>query len=77
MGPSGAGKSTLLLLILGMLEPAAGRIAIDGADPASYFDRAGERLGYVGAEPFLMDGSHSPFLSRPEELARLLHNTNV
>ncbi len=24
-----------------------------------------------------MDGSHSPFLSRPAELAQLLHNTNV
>jgi ABC-type multidrug transport system fused ATPase/permease subunit len=57
VGPSGSGKSTLLLLILGMLEPAGGRIEIDGTAPAAYFDRASDRLGYVGAEPFLMDGT--------------------
>ena len=57
VGPSGAGKSTLLLLILGMLEPAEGKIEIEGVPPAVYFDRAGDGLGYVGAEPFLMDGS--------------------
>jgi hypothetical protein len=30
-----------------------------------------------GGEPIVIDGSHSPFLSRPAELARLLHSTNV
>ena len=57
VGPSGAGKSTLLLLILGMAEPSEGRIEIDGASPAAYFERGGRNLGYVGAEPFLMDGT--------------------
>jgi len=38
---------------------------------------AAGRLILDGAEPILIDGSHSPFLSRPAELARLLHNTNV
>ena len=57
VGPSGAGKSTLLLLILGMLNPDEGSIQIDGVSPSAYFDAAGDRLGYVGAEPFLMDGT--------------------
>lgn len=57
VGPSGAGKSTLLLLILGMLEPRGGAIEIAGVPPSAYFDRCGDSLGYVGAEPFLMDGT--------------------
>jgi ABC-type multidrug transport system fused ATPase/permease subunit len=57
VGPSGAGKSTLLLLILGMLDPAEGRIEIGGVPPSVYFERSGDSLGYVGAEPFLMDGT--------------------
>jgi ABC-type multidrug transport system fused ATPase/permease subunit len=57
VGPSGAGKSTLLLLILGMLDPAEGKIEIDGVPPSNYFERMGDSLGYVGAEPFLMDGT--------------------
>ncbi len=57
VGPSGAGKSTLLLLILGMLDPSEGKIEIDGIVPAAYFDRSSGGLGYVGAEPFLIDGT--------------------
>ena len=30
-----------------------------------------------GADPIVIDGSHSPFLSRPDELARVLHKTSV
>jgi ABC-type multidrug transport system fused ATPase/permease subunit len=57
VGPSGAGKSTLLLLILGMLDPAEGKIEVDGDSPSVYFDRLSDSLGYVGAEPFLMAGT--------------------
>ena len=35
------------------------------------------RLIMDGAEPIVIDGSHSPFLSRPAELARLLHKMSV
>jgi zinc transport system ATP-binding protein len=43
VGPNGGGKTTLLKLILGLLEPASGRISVLGGPPA----RAREAIGYV------------------------------
>jgi sodium transport system ATP-binding protein len=34
LGPNGAGKTTLLRLLVGLLQPDHGRIAIDGVDPS-------------------------------------------
>jgi ABC-type multidrug transport system fused ATPase/permease subunit len=55
IGESGAGKSTLVDLILGLLEPTAGTITLDGTDIA--FDlRAWQNLiGYVPQSIFLSD----------------------
>ncbi|GAA1710716.1 thiol reductant ABC exporter subunit CydD [Nonomuraea bangladeshensis] len=54
VGESGGGKSTLLHLLLGFVEPAAGRVLVDGADlreldPAAW--RA--RLAFVAQRPHL------------------------
>ena len=57
VGPSGAGKSTLLALLLGLMRPTSGRIAIDGRVPEEYFGDPAVRVGYVGADPFLIAGS--------------------
>lgn len=58
-GPSGAGKSTLMLILLGLLEPTEGVIAVDGAsfsDPA-VVRRWQNGIGYVPQDLFLVDGS--------------------
>lgn len=45
VGPNGSGKSTLLRLLLGLLEPTEGSVAVLGAPPARLRDRW--RVGYV------------------------------
>jgi ATP-binding cassette subfamily C protein len=55
VGPSGAGKSTLIDLLLGLLEPTAGRITVDGRDIASAVRAWRRHIGYVPQEPFILD----------------------
>jgi zinc transport system ATP-binding protein len=43
IGPNGGGKTTLLKLILGLLEPTAGRIRVLGTSP----EKARHRIGYM------------------------------
>jgi pimeloyl-ACP methyl ester carboxylesterase len=67
-----------------MLEPwpltewpdAARSVILARDDRAVRLDAAQEagRMILDGGEPILIDGSHSPFLTRPAELARLLHD---
>jgi ABC-type multidrug transport system fused ATPase/permease subunit len=57
VGPSGAGKSTLLAIVLGLLKPTRGTISIDGRPPERFFADPAIRVGYVGAEPFLIAGT--------------------
>jgi ABC-type multidrug transport system fused ATPase/permease subunit len=57
VGPSGSGKSTLLALVLGLSEPTSGTITVDGQAPVRYFERPEARVGYVGADPFLLAGT--------------------
>ena len=47
VGPNAGGKSTLLKLILGLLEPGAGRVLVLGRTPRA----ARRRLGYVPQHP--------------------------
>ena len=58
VGASGCGKSTLARLVLGLYEPTAGTIRIDGRDLAS-LDRASVRrqFGVVMQEATLFDGT--------------------
>ncbi len=57
MGSSGTGKSTLLMLISGILKPISGSILIDNINAHDYTAREDIRIGYVGAEPFLIGGT--------------------
>jgi ABC-type multidrug transport system fused ATPase/permease subunit len=57
VGPNGCGKSTLLSLLLGLLSPSSGIILFAGRAPRAFFDDPRVRVGYVGAEPFFLDGT--------------------
>ena len=53
VGATGAGKSTLVDLILGLLEPTAGRITVDGVDVRQLRRAWQGRIGYVPQAAFL------------------------
>jgi ATP-binding cassette, subfamily B, bacterial PglK len=55
-GPTGAGKSTTVDVLLGLLQPACGRVLVDGREllPASLRDWQ-SRIGYVPQSVFLFD----------------------
>ncbi len=47
LGPNGAGKTTTIDMILGVLAPDSGTVAIDGVDLASHRSRALERTNFA------------------------------
>ncbi|MGH8279666.1 MAG: ATP-binding cassette domain-containing protein [Gammaproteobacteria bacterium] len=51
IGKNGAGKSTLIRIMLGLLEPEAGRALVFGEPALRLSDRSKERLGYVPQQP--------------------------
>jgi NitT/TauT family transport system ATP-binding protein len=52
IGPSGCGKSTLLRIVGGLLEPAAGRVLIDGRSPREA--QKDKDIGLVFQDPSLL-----------------------
>lgn len=57
IGRSGAGKTTILGLILGLLEPQKGQVLINNELSGSFFSKYKIKVGYVGPEPFLIEGT--------------------
>ncbi|MBI1357362.1 MAG: ATP-binding cassette domain-containing protein [Acidobacteria bacterium] len=55
VGPTGAGKSTLVDLLTGLLEPTAGRIAVDGRDLRENPRGWQASIGYVPQSVHLLD----------------------
>jgi ABC-2 type transport system ATP-binding protein len=49
LGPNGAGKTTTINMILGLLEPTAGTISIEGEDITRHRVRALERTNFAAA----------------------------
>jgi osmoprotectant transport system ATP-binding protein len=65
IGPSGCGKSTLLRLVVGLLRPDRGRIAIGGTPMTPQSRRALQlRIGYV-----IQEGGLFPHLTAAENVA--------
>jgi len=57
VGATGAGKSTLIDLILGLLEPTAGSVRVDGTDIRERLSSWQRQIGYVPQSIYLMDDS--------------------
>jgi ABC-2 type transport system ATP-binding protein len=72
LGGNGAGKSTLLKLMLGLLQPQRGRIAIDGRDPARDAEGVRRSLAYVPESAAVY-----PHLSGVENIAYFLDLAGV
>ena len=53
MGPSGAGKSTLADLVMGLLVPTEGEIAVDGTSVTLSTPAWWDRVGFVAQIPFI------------------------
>jgi len=64
VGRSGSGKSTLLAIILGVMKPSRGSVKLGGILPDEYLNSSLlNNVGYVGAEPFLIQGTIKDNLS--------------
>jgi len=61
LGPNGSGKSTTIKMILGLLRPTSGRVAIFGKPPTDVAVK--KRIGYLPEESYLY-----PFLNARETL---------
>ncbi len=55
IGPSGSGKSTLVDVILGLLTPDAGQVAVDGQDIQQILRAWQDQIGYVPQSIYLTD----------------------
>ena len=65
IGPNGAGKSSLLRLIAGLLQPAAGRIALEGGAAERTLAEQAHYLGHLDAfKPALTVAENLDFWAR-------------
>lgn len=55
VGSSGAGKTTLADIIIGVLEPNAGKVFVDGIDVFTHLDAWHKTIGYIPQMIYLMD----------------------
>jgi ATP-binding cassette subfamily C protein len=71
IGPSGAGKSTLARALIGVWQPSAGKVRLDGASLEQYeTDILGSYFGYLPQRVGLFEGTIG------ENIARLQPNPN-
>jgi ABC-2 type transport system ATP-binding protein len=51
LGPNGAGKSTTIKLLVGLIQPTAGKVAVFGNDVQTHSNEIRKRVGYLAQEP--------------------------
>jgi biotin transport system ATP-binding protein len=51
IGANGSGKSTLLRLVNGLVQPTAGKVAVDGDDTVSAVRKVRQSVGFVFTDP--------------------------
>jgi ABC-2 type transport system ATP-binding protein len=56
LGANGSGKSTTIRMLIGLLEPTAGTIRVDGIDVIAQPRRVRDRIGYMGQKVSLYQG---------------------
>ena len=56
LGGNGSGKSTTIRMLIGLLEPTAGQIEVDGIDVIRRPRRVRDRIGYMGQKVSLYQG---------------------
>ena len=56
LGANGSGKSTTIRMLIGLLEPTAGTIEVDGVDVIREPRRVRDRIGYMGQKVSLYHG---------------------
>lgn len=70
LAPSGAGKTTLLRSVAGLVDPAAGRVSLDGRDGDDLgWPAWRRRVTYVAQQPVMTAGTVADNLRRPFEYA--------
>lgn len=72
MGPSGSGKTTLLKCLNRLLEPASGRVLLEGEDVAALPPpELRRRIGMVWQVPFMFEGTVGDNLRRAAAYGRV------
>ena len=56
LGANGSGKSTTIRMLIGVLQPTAGTITVDGVDVIRHPRRVRDRIGYMGQKVSLYQG---------------------
>jgi ABC-2 type transport system ATP-binding protein len=58
LGPNGAGKTTTIRLLLDLIRPTSGRVAVFGVEPRNGGPALRRRLGYLAGD-FVVDGDQT------------------